>query len=204
MTDSTISRRQFLGAVATGLAAAAIPSALIAQGVQQGSGQQISAATNMAMDDGRYRPVRLPSKGSGPSMAAKQRDELERHIHCQCGCTLDVYTCRTTDFTCSVSPAMHHDVMALVDGGYSAQEIINAFVHVYGEKVLMAPPKRGFDLTGYLTPFAALGGGVALVVALLRKWRPATADGAPVAELPVDATPDELARLDAAMRSDDS
>lgn len=204
MSDPTISRRQFLGTIATGLAAAAVPSALLAQGVQQGGGQQISAATNMAMDDARYRPVSLPSKGSGPSMTAKQRDETERHIHCQCGCNLDVYTCRTTDFTCSVSPAMHRDVMSLVDGGYSAQEIINAFVHVYGEKVLMAPPKRGFDLTGYLTPFAALGGGAALVVALLRKWRPATSDGAPVASLPVDASPEELERIDAAVRSDET
>ena len=135
-------------------------------------------------------------------MTADQRNELEHHIHCQCGCNLDVYTCRTTDFTCPVSPAMHRDVMAWVEGGDGAQEILNAFVHVYGEKVLMAPTKHGFDLAGYITPFAALGGGAALVVTLLRKWRPAAPEGAPVQPLPVDATPDELARIDAAVRSD--
>jgi len=198
--DTTISRRQFLGAVASGLAAATVPAALLAQG--QGQSQQMSAATNMPMDGGRYQPVRLQPKGGTPSMTADQRNELEHHIHCQCGCNLDVYTCRTTDFTCPVSPAMHRDVMALVEGGYGAQEILNAFVNVYGEKVLMAPTKHGFDLAGYITPFAALGAGAALVVTLLRKWRPVATEGAPVQPLPVDATPDELARIDAAVRSD--
>ena len=74
-----------------------------------------------------------------------QRDDLEHHIRCQCGCTLDVYTCRTTDFSCQVSPAMHRDVMALVEGGYWAQEIIDAFVETYGERALMAPNKVGLQ-----------------------------------------------------------
>ena len=37
---------------------------------------------------------------------------------------------------------------ALVQGGYSAQEIIDAFVDTYGERVLMAPRKSGFNLVG--------------------------------------------------------
>ena len=37
-------------------------------------------------------------------MNQAKRDELEHQIHCQCGCNLDVYTCRTTDFSCEVSP----------------------------------------------------------------------------------------------------
>src|SRR5512132_506222 len=85
-----------------------------------------------------YRPVTLPAKpGALASMTDAQRDDLEHQIHCQCGCNLDVFTCRTTDFACSVSPAMHADVMGLVAGGYAAREIIAAFRAVYGEKVLM-------------------------------------------------------------------
>ncbi|HEX5436229.1 MAG TPA: cytochrome c-type biogenesis protein CcmH [Gemmatimonadaceae bacterium] len=212
MDNLIFTRRQFLGALATGLAAAAVPSALLAQqGVpQQGAPQRagtdtmtMSSATNTVMDEGRYKPVRLPAKGSAPLLTTEQRNVLEQRIHCQCGCNLDIYTCRTTDFTCPVSPHMHSDVMALVAGGYSAQEIIDAFVHVYGEKVLMEPPKRGFNLTGYFTPFAALGAGAVLVVAVIRKWRPAPDTGPAVAPLPVEATPEELARIDAAVRSDD-
>ena len=97
--------------------------------------------TNLfAMDQSAARPVRLPPKpGATPVLTTAQRDELEHHLHCQCGCTLDVFTCRTTDFSCQVSPAMHRDVMELVKGGYGAQEIIDAFVATYGERALMAP-----------------------------------------------------------------
>jgi cytochrome c-type biogenesis protein CcmH len=134
-------------------------------------------------------------------MTDAQRDELEHQIHCQCGCNLDVYTCRTTDFACSVSPAMHSDVMGLVAGGHSAQEILAAFKAVYGEKVLMAPVRSGFNLLGYTVPFIALGTGAVVVAALMRRWKRTPAvSTTPVAH--VDATEGELAALDAAVRRD--
>ena len=105
------------------------------------------------MDQGAARPVRLPPKANAvKQLTNTQRDALEHQLHCQCGCTLDVFTCRTTDFSCQVSPAMHRDVMALVDGGYSAQEIIDAFVSTYGERVLMAPPRSGFNILAWVSP----------------------------------------------------
>ena len=97
---------------------------------------------------------------------------------------------------------MHRDVIALVTGGYSAQEILDAFVGVYGEKVLMAPKKVGFNWAAYVVPFAALGSGAALVAALIRKWGRAAPEPVTVTPLPVDATPEELARIDAAVRHD--
>jgi len=158
-------------------------------------------AANAPMESDRYKPVQLAAKGA-PVMNQAKRDELEHHIHCQCGCNLDVYTCRTTDFSCQVSPAMHRDVMALVAGGYSAPEIIAAFTAVYGDRVLMAPPSSGFDLAAWITPFVALAAGIALVLLVLRRLRvpspaPASAPSA------VDATPSEQARLDALVRTDD-
>ena len=157
---------------------------------------QVTGAANVPMDQGSYRPVRLAPKGE-PVLTDAQRDDLEHRIRCLCGCTLDVFTCRTTDFSCQVSPAMHRDVMSLVAGGYGEPEILDAFIGVYGIRVLMAPPKSGFNWAGYLAPFVALGGGAALVAVLLRRWRHADAPPAPV---PVDATPDELARLDELVR----
>ena len=194
-------RRGFLTALGAGLVTASLSRALDAQQPMQGMN---TGTANVPMDEGRYRPVRLPSRGTGPSMTDAQRDALEHKIHCQCGCTLDVFTCRTTDFSCQVSPPMHHDVMALVAGGYPAQDIINAFVNVYGERVLMEPTKRGFDLTAWVMPFVALGGGTALVVTLLRRWRRAAGEPAAVTTLPVTATPDELSRLDQLVRHDDA
>jgi cytochrome c-type biogenesis protein CcmH len=138
-------------------------------------------------------------------MSADARDALEHEIRCQCGCTLDVYTCRTTDFSCQVSPAMHRDVISLVEGGYSAQEILDAFVGTYGERALMAPKREGFNWAGYLMPFAALGAGAGAVVVVLRGMQRRTAAVATPARRTsnVQATPEELARLDAAIRRDD-
>src|SRR5438477_6601486 len=150
-----------------------------------------------------YRPVTLPAKPNATaSMTDAQRDELEHQIHCQCGCNLDVYTCRTTDFACSVSPAMHSDVMSLVAGGHSGAEILAAFKAVYGEKVLMAPVRSGFNLIGYTMPFIVLGAGAVVVGALLKRWKSRTPVTATVAARQVDASERELAALDAAVRRD--
>lgn len=198
MTNATMTRRHFFAATAAGAATLAI--ARVAR-AQEGEQQVNTGAANAPMEADRYKPVRLAAKGS-PVLIQAQRDELEHHIHCQCGCNLDVYTCRTTDFSCQVSPAMHGDVMALVAGGYSAPEIIAAFKNVYGDRVLMAPPTSGFDIAAWITPFVALLAGIALVLVVLRRLRaPALAPA--IAPHATDATPDEQARLDALVRSDD-
>jgi cytochrome c-type biogenesis protein CcmH len=193
-----INRREFiLGLPALGLIAAALP--------RQNLGAQAVQTFNGPMADANevYRPVTLPPKPNATaSMTDAQRDELEHQLHCQCGCNLDVYTCRTTDFACSVSPAMHADVMGLVSGGHSAQEILAAFRAIYGEKVLMAPGKSGFNLVGYTMPFVALGAGAIIVSALLRRWKSRAPTAATVAPHPIDATEGELAALDAAVRRD--
>jgi len=203
-------RREFLRDLLVGAAGAPasvglIGRSLAAQTPQAPSG--VDSSNLFAMDQSASRPVRLPPKpGSRVIVSTAERDDLEHRLRCQCGCTLDVYTCRTTDFSCQVSPAMHRDVMELVSGGYSAQEIVEAFVGTYGERVLMAPPANGFNLLGWVAPFIALGGGAVLVVAALRRWqRPsrAVAVAQPTrAARPNGATDDELARLDAAVRDD--
>lgn len=163
-------------------------------------------AANVAMDPGAYLEVRLPPKqGATPQLTTAQRDDLEHQIACACPCVLDVYTCRTTDFSCGISPAMHRDVLRLVEGGYTADEIIAAFVNRYGERVLMSPRKQGFNLVGYIMPFAALGAGALVLTAMIRRWgrRAAAPTHADVRELPVDASAEELARVSAAVRDDD-
>lgn len=198
MTNAMMTRRHFFAATAAGVATLTIAGVA---GAQEGEQQVNTGAANAPMEADRYKPVRLAAKGA-PVMSQARRDELEHHIHCQCGCNLDVYTCRTTDFSCQVSPAMHGDVMALVAGGYSAPEIISAFKNVYGDRVLMAPPASGFDIAAWITPFVALLAGIALVLVVLRRLRaPALAPA--IAQQTADATPDEQARLDALVRSDD-
>lgn len=194
----TITRRVFL---ARGGAAA-----LALLGGTAGAQQQPPTQTNMGpMDRGAYRPTRrTPRPGAVPMMSIAERDALEHRLRCQCSCTLDVYTCRTTDFTCTVSPAMHRDVLSLVDGGYGAEEIIAAFESTYGERVLMAPKREGFNLVGYLAPFAALGTGGVLVALLIRHWGTAarTRRDGPAEPSQVQASAEELERLERAIRGE--
>jgi cytochrome c-type biogenesis protein CcmH len=77
---------------------------------------------------------------------------IERRLRCTCGCTLDMYTCRTTDFTCTYSPELHREVVAMIEEGKSPEEIIAFYVERDGEAVLMAPPAEGFNIAGYLVP----------------------------------------------------
>jgi cytochrome c-type biogenesis protein CcmH len=203
-------RREFITrSLALGGTALLGARGLDAQQATQGdsTGGQSGTSNLFDMNQGAARTVTRPPKpGARPSMNADARDALEHQIRCQCGCTLDVYTCRTTDFSCQVSPAMHRDVMALVEGGYSAQEILDAFVGSYGERALMAPKKEGFNWAGYLVPFGALAAGAAAVLVVLRGMQ----RGSAPAEVPVDGvvvpplgTADELSKLDDAVRRDD-
>lgn len=191
-------RRDFLGALVASGATMILSrraSAMTMQTTQSFSGP---------MQQDAYHPVKLePRRAAAPSMTDEARDDLEHQIKCQCGCPLDVYTCRTTDFSCSVSPAMHGDVMSLVSGGYSATEILGAFQKVYGERVLMSPLKQGFNLVGYAMPFAALLTAGLVVARLIHGWRARAAAQprlAPAA--PIDATPAELEALREALRED--
>lgn len=191
-----LDRREFLVGVG-GLAAALAAREL---GGQQG---------NFApMDQNAYRPVMRTAKPNAlPQLTVDERDALEKELKCQCTCVLDVYTCRTTDFTCGVSPAMHRDVLRLVEGGYTADEIKAAFVDTYGEVALTAPVKQGFNWAGYFVPSIVMATGGVVLTMMLRRWTQQSAAnavlaGSAAAPRAVDASEDEMARLQAALRDD--
>ena len=189
-------RREFLAAVAAGATGTAVFAS-------RSNAQQITQTFSGPMEQDAYRPVKLAAKaGAVASMTDAKRDDLEHEIKCQCGCPLDIYTCRTTDFSCSVSPQMHADVMSLVDGGYAATEILAAFQKVYGERVLMSPVKSGFNWLGYVTPSIALGTGAIVVFMLIRKWGERAAQRPVAAPITSDATPAELEAINAALKDD--
>ena len=65
---------------------------------------------------------------------------------------------------------MRSAVSLSIKQGKSADEIVNAFVLKYGEEVLAAPTKKGFNLTAWITPFLAiLLGGITLFF-ILKAW----------------------------------
>lgn len=178
-----------------------------------GAQEQQASTTNGGeeMTSDSYKPVSRPPKpGATPSMSKVELETFERQLACPCPCTLDIYTCRTTDFSCGISPAVHGDIQRLVDGGYTATEIMEVLTGTYGDFILNSPRKEGFSLAAWFAPFAAVAVGAVGIGAMLRSWRlnAKTADAARVARAAaqpanapsVDATPEELARLEAALR----
>ena len=130
--------------------------------------------------------LRDPNAAGRPRTAtgAGDNDEtikrIEQQLKCTCGCNLDIFTCRTTDFTCTYSPELHREIVALSEGGRTPEEVIDAFVAKYGERVLMAPKPVDFNLVGYLLPGAVvLAGAAALawVIGRRSERRAAPADG---------------------------
>ncbi len=63
--------------------------------------------------------------------------------------------------------------------GESPAEVRAYFVEKYGEWILLAPPKSGFNLLVWVVPFAGLGLGLVLVAVVLRRWSRKIPPGAP-------------------------
>jgi len=150
-------------------------------------------------DGGAAGQLADPDRAGRPLDPITARDNdaaiqaVEKRLQCTCGCGLDVYTCRTTDFSCTYSPRYHRQVLALAAAGMTGDEIVAEFVKEHGESILMSPPRRGFALVGYYGPWILVGLAAAGLVLALRGWsrRAAAARGPGEPALAVP-TPEEL------------
>jgi cytochrome c-type biogenesis protein CcmH/NrfF len=176
-----VSRRGFFGVAA---AAAAGLGAVI----------QDTVSAGRVYDPGRAGRAQQPITSADNDAGIQA---IEKRLQCSCGCGLDIYTCRTTDFSCTYSPALHKEVVRLAGQGKTAQQIIDEFVAQYGEAALMSPIRRGFNLAGYFVPSIAIVVAGVILTLVLRRWtrearvQAQKADGTPAP----NASPAELERL---------
>ncbi len=91
--------------------------------------------------------------------------DISKQLVCQCGCgrVLDSHVCATQE-------AMVALIEQKLAQGQSEAEIIQFFVDQYGEQVLASPPKRGFNLTVWVMPFAVLIFGGGIIYSALKAW----------------------------------
>jgi cytochrome c-type biogenesis protein CcmH len=111
-------------------------------------------------------------------------------------------TCNTT-LEMSSSPVaarMRAFIRERIAAGDSKEEIKARLVAEFGEGVLAAPPKRGFNLLAWLLPLAGIAAALVVITLLARRWRVTRAIGGkpaapldPVLERRVD---EELARYE--------
>jgi cytochrome c-type biogenesis protein CcmH len=117
-------------------------------------------------------------------------DGVANKLSCFCG------TCphlAVSQCTCSKADEIKTEIKQKIAQGMSEQQIINSFVAEYGQTVLSAPPKSGFNLSVWMIPFLAfVVGGIVLFAFLKNQQRP-PADQPPTgsSNMPDQSEPDE-------------
>ncbi|MFQ5790754.1 MAG: cytochrome c-type biogenesis protein CcmH [Acidobacteriota bacterium] len=106
---------------------------------------------------------------------------VTRELVCTCGCgNMIVANCN-----CSEADRVRSEVAALLAERLSRDAILEQYSERYGLEVLAAPPRRGFGLSAWILPFAAIGAALWFLTIRLRRWArrpPPTLDaGAPQA-----------------------
>ena len=93
---------------------------------------------------------------------------ISEQLICQCGCNMVLSNCSHAE--CMVRDTMTTLIEQKIAEGQSAEQIIQFFVTQYGEQVLAAPPKRGFNLVAWVLPYLAILGGGGVIYIALKKW----------------------------------
>ncbi len=106
---------------------------------------------------------------AGPATvwAASQMADLENALMCKCDdkCGKVLINC-----TCDTSKETRRTLMSKLESGLTVDQIIKQYVDKYGETVLSAPTKSGFNLTAWILPFAALVAGGFGVRKVIHSW----------------------------------
>ncbi|HIJ50966.1 MAG TPA: hypothetical protein HPP54_07940 [Nitrospinae bacterium] len=104
---------------------------------------------------------------SATSYAGSLLQDLENGLMCKCDdkCGKVLVNC-----TCSTSDKTRAKFSKMLDSGLTVEQIIKSQVDEYGETVLSAPTKFGFNLTAWVMPFIALVAGGVGVRKVIYSW----------------------------------
>jgi cytochrome c-type biogenesis protein CcmH len=77
---------------------------------------------------------------------------------------------RLDQSTSPFADGMRKELERWHDQGLSRKQVLDRMVTQFGEEVLAAPPKSGFNLLAWVVPAAVLLGGAAVAVVLALLW----------------------------------
>ncbi len=72
---------------------------------------------------------------------------------------------------CPNSGPMVEELKLSIAGGSTDGQILDSFAARYGATVLNAPTTHGFDLVGWIAPFAVFAAAMLGTILLVRRWR---------------------------------
>lgn len=133
---------------------------------------------------------------SHPLIAENSKPTVESvasKLSCYCG------TCPhlvVTKCGCSLADQIKGEVQMKIDAGMTEAQIIDSYVAQFGQTVLAAPPKSGFNLTAWGLPFLAfILGGAVLFAFLKNQKKNGPHVGSPVSPRPRNEEDSYRARL---------
>ncbi len=219
--DRQLDRREFLkkaamaGTTIAALPALSAPAAACtstpASGAPSGPGRSeveiVAAGPSLAAAVSSEKAISTPSISlssastvQGVPLPQVNKQDLRKvtdNILCAGGCGLSVAAGELTP--CEVAKRMNYQAAVYIapisEGGQgmTPQQALDRFAKDFGEGVLAAPPKSGFDLIAWALPFASLGLGIALVGRSLINWR---SQQPAVKQIGQEADTDMLSRIE--------
>src|SRR5574341_1421949 len=100
-----------------------------------------------------------------PSALALVVSDVAKEFICNCGCNKMLIDC---DMQCGEQ--LRGVIAAKIKEGWDKPRIMDLLVRNYGEKLLAAPTKSGFNLTAWITPFAAILVGGIMISLAVGEW----------------------------------
>ena len=87
------------------------------------------------------------------------------------------------------------EIRQMLKEGKTEDEILDHYVEIHGARILSIPPQEGFNRTAFLMPLFFTILGLAIVGAVLHKWRSSREKKTPSEETPAESPlDDEMSR----------
>jgi cytochrome c-type biogenesis protein CcmH len=109
---------------------------------------------------------------AGPVAGQGSVETIASQLICLCGCGKLLNACEM-----DTARQMRSVISDKLEAGWDGPRIISFMTETYGERVLAAPTKRGFNLTAWVTPFALILAGGVLILIVIGSWTRAHATG---------------------------
>ncbi len=94
---------------------------------------------------------------------------IKNSLTCVCDCNMTVEACQGA-MACESADKLTAEAQQLIDQGLDKNAVLASFISRYGEQILSAPTKKGFNLTAWVTPFLLILGAGFLIIQFVRKW----------------------------------
>jgi cytochrome c-type biogenesis protein CcmH len=139
-----------------------------------------------------------------PAAKAGMFDVADK-LMCLCGCNAVLSECPHQDCGWGIPEKQY--ITEQLAAGQSEEDLIQYYAQKFGDQVLAAPSKSGFNMTAWVVPFAILILGAGGLYFLVRMWavkrREDAANGALSAAVVAGLPEDQARRLDDELRNFD-